>query len=76
MDKTVIHSPVQGADQSSSLMNTLLTVIFMTVVLFLIVYYAVPALMQSTGWGAGTSTNTPNISVPDKVDVNLNQTPK
>jgi hypothetical protein len=64
---TVIHNvtPATTTEQGSSGMGFLLGVIALLLFFFFLIYYGLPALRNST--------STPQINVPDKVDVNINQ---
>lgn len=63
---TVINNPGEGSGGDG--MGFLMGAIVLIVVVFLFILYGLPALR-----GAGTVNTTPQINVPDSVDVNLNQ---
>ena len=60
---TIINTPSSQSPRSDNGMGFLLGVIVLIIFLVLIVYYGVPALKSSSS---------PQINVPGKIDVNVN----
>lgn len=60
-------APAQSSDNG---MGFFLGMVVFAVVVFLLIYYGLPLIR-----GAATTTQ-PSVTVPDKVDVNVNQQPK
>lgn len=58
---TIVNTPGSGGDGGGS--GFLLGVIVLLVVVFIFIFYGLPMLRQSS---------TPQVNVPDKVDVNVN----
>jgi hypothetical protein len=65
---TVINNPAGTTDSSSSGMSFVLGAILLIAAVLIFFYYGVPA-MRSAASGVGRGTN---LSVPDKIDVNVN----
>ncbi len=65
---TVVNTP--SSSDSNGGMGFFLGALLLIVVFFLFFVYGLPLLRSSSGIG------TPQINVPDKVDVNINQSSK
>jgi hypothetical protein len=63
MAEYVVHDHYD-APQSSGSSNTLIGIILLAVVLFLLFFYGIPLIRSAA---------TPQIGIPSRVDVNLNQ---
>jgi hypothetical protein len=75
---TVINNPGTGTTtDSGSSASFLIGAIVLLVAVILILYYGLPALRSAAGTArnAGGSGGSAQINVPEKVDVNVNQTP-
>ena len=59
---TVVNNP--GSSDSGSGMGMIVGILVLLAVVFLFIFYGLPALRQPS---------TPSISVPDQLDVNINQ---
>lgn len=62
---TIVNNPAQ--EESGSGIVSIVGIILMLFFIFLILYYGLPMINQSAG---------PQVNIPDKVDVNVNQQPK
>lgn len=60
---TIVNTPAASEPSSNSGMGFLLGVILLIVFMFLLFYYGLPALRSSAS---------PQINVPGKIDVNVN----
>ncbi len=61
----VIHEHTTAGSDTGSGMGFLMGAILLVVVLFLLFYYGLPALRSTT--------QVPQVNVPGKIDVNVNQ---
>ena len=61
---TIVNTPAQTEGNSSSGMGFLLGVILLLIVLFVLFVYGLPALRSAT--------SAPQVNVPGKIDVNVN----
>lgn len=66
---TMVNTTPAAAESDSSSWGGLMAVVLVIAFIVLMLYYGLPAL-RSAGSGYGTS---PQINVPDKVDVNVDQ---
>lgn len=64
---TIVNTPAASEGNSSSV-GTVLAVILVLAFIGFMFYYGLP-MMQNAGGG----TQAPQIQVPDKIDVNVNQ---
>lgn len=66
---TVVNNPPANSDGNGG--GFLLGVIVLIIFVILFVFYGLP-MLRGTGGGA---TQAPQVNIPDKVDVNVNQQP-
>ncbi|MFS8159707.1 MAG: hypothetical protein ACMG6E_05745 [Candidatus Roizmanbacteria bacterium] len=66
---TIINTPAQGSTDSGNGMGMVIGVILLIGLFFLFFVYGFPMMRNSMG-RIGT---TPQINVPDKIDINVNQ---
>lgn len=71
---TVVNNPGTTAESdggSNSLVGIILLIVFALVVIF----YGIPYIANTVG-NSVPQTQAPQVQVPEKVDVNVNQNPK
>jgi len=66
---TIVNTPAQGNTDSGSGMGMVVGAILLIVFLFVFFVYGLPVIRSSMGRG----TTTPQVNVPEKIDVNVNQ---
>ena len=71
---TVVNNP--GATQEGSGMGFLLGVLLLIAFAVIVLFYGLPYLGNSLNNAGGGSTSAPQVQIPEKVDVNVNQQPK
>jgi len=66
---TIVNTPGQGNSDSGSGMGMIVGVVLLIAFLFAFFVYGLPMLRSSVGSGS----TTPQINVPDDINVNVNQ---
>lgn len=67
---TIVNNPPADGDGRGS--GFLVGIILVIIVVILLLVYGLPALNNA---GTGGGTQTPQVNVPEEVDVNVNQQP-
>lgn len=70
---TVVNQPAPANDSSNpnNMLNTVLALLLILGIVYVFFVYALPALRDAGSGGGGVSA--PQINVPDKIDVDVNQ---
>lgn len=63
---TIVNTPSAPATDSNSGIGFMIGAVVLLLALFMFFYYGVPALRHAT------SSSAPSVTVPDKIDVNVN----
>ena len=69
---TIVNTTPGTTEGNGSSVGTVLSVILVLAFIGLLFYYGLP-MMQGAGSGATQTPQAPQIQVPEKMDVNVNQ---
>ena len=66
---TIVNTPSQVPQSSDNGMWNFLGILLVVVTIFILIFYGIPFIKSSLG-----NIGSPQINVPGKIDVNINQT--